>query len=178
MPNQNTPTHSFTLKSTKLERVIPLPIEIFNVNDKSIGFKTTGIWDTGATSSVITQEIADFLGVKQSGMTTVNTASVTGLSRETYLVDVYLKKDLCIQAVEVTIGTIDHANGFDCLIGMDIITLGDLSITNYEGKTCMSFRIPSKHEIDYNKNPHLKVSDKVPTGGNNITPPHKKRKRR
>lgn len=34
---------------------------------------------------------------------------------------------------------------------MDIITLGDFSITNYNGVTCMSFGLPSKHEIDYVK---------------------------
>jgi uncharacterized protein YecA (UPF0149 family) len=40
---------------------------------------------------------------------------------------------------------------------MDVITLGDFSITNWNDKTCMSYRYPSLHEIDYRKSPKLKV---------------------
>lgn len=37
----------------------------------------------------------------------------------------------------------------DLIIGMDIITQGDFSITNLGGRTIFSFRIPSQHSIDY-----------------------------
>ncbi len=37
----------------------------------------------------------------------------------------------------------------DVLIGMDVIGLGDFSITNKDGKTTFSFREPSMEEIDY-----------------------------
>ena len=39
--------------------------------------------------------------------------------------------------------------GFDVLLGMDIIALGDLAITNVNGKTWLSFRTPSCEPIDY-----------------------------
>ena len=39
--------------------------------------------------------------------------------------------------------------GFDCLVGMDVITLGDFSVTNVAGRTMMSFRTPSIKTIDY-----------------------------
>ena len=171
--------HSFTLKANGVQRMLPIKLEITGLNDRTKLCSTIGIWDTGATSSVITQEVADKLGLIPSGRTTVNTASETGHVTDTYLVDIYLKNDLRIQGVEVTVGTIDTINGFDCLIGMDIITLGDFSITNYKGETCMSFRIPSIHEIDYIKTPNLNVMTmRQPTGGSNYTPPHKKRKKR
>lgn len=32
---------------------------------------------------------------------------------------------------------------------MDIITYGDFSITNYNGRTTFSFRIPSVNEVDF-----------------------------
>jgi hypothetical protein len=35
------------------------------------------------------------------------------------------------------------------LIGMDIITMGDFAITNYQGSTVMSFRVPSLQKIDF-----------------------------
>ena len=39
----------------------------------------------------------------------------------------------------------------DVLIGMDIISKGDFSITASQGKTKFSFQIPSTHDIDYDK---------------------------
>lgn len=35
------------------------------------------------------------------------------------------------------------------IIGMNIITLGDLAITNYQGTTTFSFRMPSQGWIDF-----------------------------
>ena len=58
---------------------------------------------------------------------------------------------------------------------MDVISQGDFSITNYNGNTCMSFRKPSMHEIDFCKNPNMKANSN-PNRGNNFTPPKKKRK--
>jgi hypothetical protein len=37
----------------------------------------------------------------------------------------------------------------DILIGMDIITIGDFSITNVDKKTVFTFRFPSIKTIDY-----------------------------
>ena len=37
----------------------------------------------------------------------------------------------------------------ECLIGMDILTQGDLAVTNFNEKTCVSFRIPSAQCIDF-----------------------------
>ena len=71
-------------------------------------------------------------------------------------------------------------SGCDALIGMDIITLGDFSITNHKGVTCMSFRLPSSHEIDYVKNLTYGITPikHIPPGkpGSNFTPKKKKRR--
>lgn len=40
-------------------------------------------------------------------------------------------------------------DGLDLLIGMDVISQGDMSITNFNGNTVMSFRVPSKVEVDF-----------------------------
>lgn len=37
----------------------------------------------------------------------------------------------------------------DFLIGMDIITLGDMAISNCNGDTFFSFRYPSQEKIDF-----------------------------
>lgn len=145
------PQHHFTLKSDGILRMLFLDIEICKVDEPNTVYKTKGIWDTGATSTVITQEVVDFLKLNQVGITSVSTASITNELKPTYLVDIFLKKDLIVRTIEVTVGNIAAEKGMHCLIGMDIITLGDFSISNFEGKTCFSFRIPSLREIDYGK---------------------------
>src|SRR3989344_2104866 len=98
-----------------------------------------GIWDTGATGSVITKKVVDALKLKPVGMTRVNTANGTA-NQNQYLVNLILLNGVVIQAAKVTEADI---TGVDVLIGMDVITLGDFSITNLNGNTVMSFRVPS-----------------------------------
>jgi predicted aspartyl protease len=143
------PSHFFTIRATGIAKVLMMDIAITESGNDASTFKTKAIWDTGATSTVITKEVFDHLKLKPFGMTMVSTASVSNEKKETYLVDVFLKSDLRVQAVEVTVGTIAAEHGINCLIGMDIIALGDFSITNFGGKTCMSFRIPSQYEVDF-----------------------------
>ncbi len=103
------------------------------------------IWDTGATNSVITQRVADECGLRPTGMTRVHTASGTD-SCETFLVSVFLPNMVAFPALKVTKGTIA---GADVLIGMDIICSGDFAVTHRNGKTVLSFSMPSIREIDF-----------------------------
>lgn len=105
----------------------------------------SGVWDTGATNSVITKNVVDALKLKPTGQTEVHTASGTSFAN-TYLINMYLPSNVFIPNLRVTQGEL---KGIDMLIGMDIITIGDFSITNFNGKTVMSFRFPSCEEIDY-----------------------------
>lgn len=101
------------------------------------------------------------------------------LLQNTYIVDVILPNGVQIKDVTVT-GATALSGGCEVLIGMDIISLGDFSITNYKENTCMSFRMPSAHEIDYVKNLKFKMVNKVAPGkpGSNLVFPKKKRKRK
>ncbi len=54
--------------------------------------------------------------------------------------------------------------GGDVLIGMDIIASGDFAITQDNGKTMLTFQIPSTHKIDFvdeinRKNSRPQLSD-------------------
>lgn len=149
-------SHCFTLKFTGIARVLHTPIALsIPTTEKIIQPKhqTRCIWDTGASGTVITQNVVDALGLKPSGMTSVNTASERNKITNTYEVDVLLSDNLVFQTITVTLGVI--SDGIDCLLGMDIIGTGDLSLTNLNGNTCMSFRYPSAHEIDFIQNPHF-----------------------
>ena len=65
----------------------------------------------------------------------------------TYLVNLYLPNNLVVPNVRVT--ECADTSSFGVIIGMDIITNGDFSISNVSGKTIVTFRMPSIKEVDY-----------------------------
>jgi predicted aspartyl protease len=87
-------SHCFTIKHSDISPVITFDIEISSVNNPTKRFKTKGIVDTGATNSVITKEVVDALGLSQTGITHVNTASESKKEAKTYTLDIFLKSDV------------------------------------------------------------------------------------
>lgn len=108
--------------------------------------KYFAIWDTGATSSVITQKVVSECGLKPTGVAQVHTVGGTTLTSK-YLVGIWLPNNVRVPQVNVTEGMI--AGDAEILIGMDIINNGDFAVTNKDGKTNFSFRIPSIECIDF-----------------------------
>lgn len=108
----------------------------------------TGLWDTGASRSSITQRIVDDLSLIPVGRNNVSTANGV-VPVNTYCVDIGLPNGVTVS--NVIVSCCDLGDDIDVLIGMDIIKHGDFSITNINHKTTFSFRIPSTKEIDYVK---------------------------
>lgn len=126
-----------------------------------------GIWDTGATMSAITQDVVSQCGLKPIGMTKVH--GVAGITdTELYLVNLRLPQGVAFSNVTVTRAILSP--GAHVLIGMDVISGGDFSITSNGGKTIFSFRVPSLHQTDFVAEDHRRM--KVPktfggmSGGN------------
>lgn len=167
------PVSALTVKSNAgLLNQLTSIVEI-NVPNTTTKNQYKAIWDTGASGTVITQVIVDNLGLIPTGMSIVHTAN--GQARQnTYIIDISLSDGISIKDVTVTCATA-FSGGCCVLIGMDIISQGDFSITNLNGITCMSFRKPSLHEIDFCKNPNMKANSNPNRGNNNIAP-KKKRK--
>jgi len=108
-------------------------------------FQFLGLWDTGATSTVISKAVVHKLGLKAMGMSKVLHANGESIVNN-YVINLFLPNQVAFQFVRVTEGVL---SGFDLLIGMDIITACDFSITNVGGNTTFSFRVPSIREVDY-----------------------------
>jgi hypothetical protein len=66
---------------------------------------------------------------------------------EQFLVNAQLPNGVGFANLRVTRG--DLPPGAHALIGMDIITQGDLAISNVRGKTVLSFRMPSMVKVDF-----------------------------
>ena len=105
------------------------------------------LWDTGATASVITKEVATKLNLLSEGTAQVFHAQASK-SVSKYFVNLGLPNKAQVAGVEVLEGVL---KGCDVLIGMDIINMGDFAVTNRDGVTMLSFQMPSIHHIDFVK---------------------------
>ena len=141
---------AFTLKARGLLNNLPTQTLIISeTRDKSfnpIPKMWNAIWDTGASKSCISPKIVEYLHLIPVGKASISTAN--GLTdTNTYFINVGLPNGVMIPDVLVSCANL--GDSLDVLIGMDIINYGDFSITNFNGRTTFSFRIPSIKETDF-----------------------------
>lgn len=173
--------HNFTLRANGRLNAITThvgvgvtPIDLSAYDLPITYHQTTALWDTGATNSCITAEVAKSIGAVATGRIPVHGAH--GLAEmNTYLIDFVLPNNVRITGVKVTevVGTV---GGFGAIVGMDIIGMGDFVISNAAGKTVVSFQVPSRIELDFTdpKCPvHAGYTQRKT--GSNYTPPKKRR---
>jgi hypothetical protein len=141
------PVNALTI-STPKTNVIKTDVKISNPKSGA-NINTKGIWDTGATNSVITKGTARALGLIPISMANVIGVHGTKIV-PVYRVSITLNNENISLETEVTeceelSGTCDTG----MLVGMNIIGMGDFSVSNFNGETTMTFRVPSLEKIDY-----------------------------
>jgi predicted aspartyl protease len=142
---------SFTLQSEGILRVLQTHCGVCPAFDPLSGGthpkveQFIGLWDTGATGTVISQECAVKLNLKPISKAKVFHANGESIVN-VYAINLFLPNQVGFQFIKVTEGIL---NGTDLLIGMDIISRGDFAVTNFAGKTTFSFRVPSTQRIDF-----------------------------
>jgi len=104
-------------------------------------------WDTGATGTCISKELAKKLKLVPTGLVNVQTPSGNGTMNK-YMIDLTLNNEVRIRNLPVMDSEIGK-QGIDVLIGMDIISMGDFAVSNFNKKTQFSFRIPSQEHVEY-----------------------------
>ncbi len=153
--------HAFTNRYNGQARVlftkvsVCLPVTPEEAQTQKVEFREyIAIWDTGATHSAITKKVVNDLNLQPTGVREIRHAGGKEI-KNTYLVNISLPDEVMVGQVRVTeVQLIPDDNVSDdkqpqLLIGMDIIGLGDFAVTNTNGKTTFSFRIPSVQEIDF-----------------------------
>ena len=123
--------------------------QIFNMSGGSArkGIKVTALWDTGAGGSAITPALAE-----RMNLIPVNRVKVTGINNTSMadVVNISIGLPNMVMVEEVNVMVCNLVKDVDLLIGMDIILLGDFSISNGGGKTLFSFAIPPfENKTDY-----------------------------
>ena len=172
MPGIRTPQfHAFTTKSDRLLNRIVTPVRVcaaFDPKNPPLPLPTAvdvaALWDTGATASVISSDVAAQLGLVPVGSVEVRHAGGKGIS-DRYMINVLLPNQTGVAGVVATAFQ-PELGDITFIVGMDIICQGDLSLTHVGGKSCMSFRTPSCEAIDYVAQANGIISAAMKTGRN------------
>lgn len=139
------PNYAFT-SSSKSGILTQLKNQV-SVSNGSSSLESIALLDTGASVTCISSDVVSKLGLVATGKKNIKTPSGSS-TVNTYLVSVILPDDVNITDVEACDSAIGD-QGLDVLIGMDIITRGDFAVSNYNGTTTFTFRIPSAGLTDY-----------------------------
>ncbi len=147
------PNSAFTNIYSGIARALHVDVLVSEAGqlDDSKFIKTIAIWDTGATMSNISSSLAQELGLVSTGKKDVK--GVHGVQEKlVYDIDIILPNQFKFQAIKACECDDLSADG-KCrmLIGMDIISLGDMAVTNVNGQTYLTFRIPSIERVDFVK---------------------------
>lgn len=159
MLNSKSFTAHLNVKANVLKTSVLISANI--PNTESPDLKIVAIWDTGATNSVINESVAADLGLIPSGKSIVNGVTGSDKNANTYKVSVSLPNNIKVSLTAVAVHAV--AGDAQMLIGMDVIGLGDFSISNVNNLTVFSFRVPSVIEADFvrDHNEHLKSLSEV-----------------
>jgi hypothetical protein len=136
----------FVMKSDGLLRILKTPCFVSEGFDPANGELPCGrieyeaTWDTGASTSMITQQIVDECGLKPIRKS--NLQSVSGVQKtEVYMINLYLPGNVLFSRIPVVRGNFGHAR-WKMIIGMDVIRHGDFFVVNKNSVTEFSFTVP------------------------------------
>jgi predicted aspartyl protease len=147
-------TLAITVKAERLLDRIITPVSVQQAKEYSVNqgiemnsFDVRAMWDTGSKLTCISTDLVRYFGL--APVDTLKLTSIHGTKKaNVYLIDIILPDNITI--ANVAAAEIDAGGEFDILIGMNIISLGDFAITNDNGKTIMSFRLPTANNpIDF-----------------------------
>lgn len=102
--------------------------------------KYPALWNTATHRSCISQRVIEELSL---------TPHSEQEGEASYAVDVHLPNKIRIHIMNAGIMAPTSAGQAECLLGMDVISQGDISISHSDGKTFFSFRAPSQGGVDY-----------------------------
>jgi predicted aspartyl protease len=127
-------------------RAITVPVRL-TVPSTKADYQVTALVDTGATGSCVSNALAKQLCLIPLSMVNVNSAHGRR-AVPVYCLDLLLPNGTAVPTVEAT--EFHKAQNFDFIIGMNILQLGDMAVSNAHDETVFSFRIPpaDKH-IDF-----------------------------
>ena len=133
------PYRAFETGFSGLSRELVSEVMIAGYFTKKTRTVYRAIWDTGATSCMIHDDIAKDMGLKVLGQRPYTTSGGTAMGN-IHVLNIGFISKVGFERVIALSG--DLGDGTDLLIGMDIISQGDFMVQNCAGKTHFGFCMP------------------------------------
>ena len=126
--------------------LIPCIIDFPKIGD-SKNSEVNALWDTGATNTCISEELAAKLGLMPEDTKELTMADNSVRTSNVYSVQMTIGKFTMpyLRVCELPMTN----SGHDVIIGMDFMTAGDSTLSNFSGQLVLSFREPSLATVDY-----------------------------
>jgi hypothetical protein len=123
-------------------RQIITPIRLLNA-EKKREVVVQALWDTGSSESFIRTETAKYLGIAHTDEYKKWIGAGGEVSGHT-IVTVALPGDTAYATITMAGVISSMPPGVDFIIGLDLITLGSLSLTNNDGSLQLTFRFSDR----------------------------------
>lgn len=139
---------AITARSDSRPAMLFTPVIILSPQNFRVA-KANALWDTGASVCSISKDLADFLGLKYTPGPPLN--RLGGIIEATYGYT-YVSLVAGGGAISVICAVVENINGLGCysfIIGLNLISLGQLSISRAGEGLVLSFRIPGGEPTDY-----------------------------
>ena len=131
-------TKTFTKEYSEVVNKLITHVDIIG-NKIKVFHAYSALWDTGATVTCISKNVATSLHLVP--ITEKEATTPLGSKNcKVYIIDIILDNDVRIDDVYAYETEIGNEN-IDILVGMDVIQRGEFVISNIEGKTKFSFSI-------------------------------------
>lgn len=127
--------------------VIDCAITLPNATTGGVVQNIRALWDTGAQLTCISQSLVARLNLQPDGSTNILGANNQPFPANVYSVQLIMGRFVIpyLRVAELPMQNTGH----DVIIGMDVMSQGDLTITNYNGHTVLTFREPSLETVNY-----------------------------
>lgn len=125
---------SFSIEYDKIADQIVCEVDVMAGIES---YKCQALVDTGSSQCCISRRVIDALELYPVGRADVLTANGT-ISKDIYYVDLQIQDSIILYGLDAFY--IDDSN-FDFIIGMNVISQGDMQILNRNGTTTFSFGI-------------------------------------
>ena len=131
-----------------VEILVPVPVQGYPQNQK-LPQKARALIDTGASRSAISNSFVQTAKLVSYEKCTIRMAKGEYIS-SVYTMDIIFPHGL--SAANIKAAEFSGRHEFDFIVGMDILRITDMAITNAEGITVLSLRSPPANEhIDFTK---------------------------
>lgn len=135
------------INDTRYSKLIYSHVQFYNSQEEKLNVKV--MWDTGSPITVLKKSIISQLNLTPDGDKKKFYHAGDFTMNDCYRVNLLIPENILIENLQIAEWMINYdVKECDAIIGMDIISKGDFTISNHHGVMMVCFRYPSAWNIN------------------------------